>query len=61
MMLVGVTVDGVVSAVAASISSPLRSWEKLCIQLIPNVQTGAPSNVLLGRAAGIESHENDIG
>ena len=60
ILLVGATVDGVVSAVAASLSSALGNCEKLCIQLIVN-RKGAPFNILLGRAAGIESHENDIG
>ena len=58
---VGATFDGVVSAVAVSLSSALGNWEKLCIQLIVNRRKGAPFNILLGRAAGIESHENDIG
>ena len=48
ILLVGATVDGVVSAAAASLSSALGNWEKLCIQLIVDRRKGAPFNMLLG-------------
>ena len=48
ILLVGATVDGVVSAVVASLSTALGNWEQLCIQLIVDRRKGAPFNMLLG-------------
>ena len=58
----GATGNDVMSAVAASLLSALaRELEKLCIRLIADRRKGAPFNILLGRAAGTESQENDTG
>ena len=57
---VDTTGDDVMSAVTASLSSALRNWEKLCIRLIVDQKKGAPFNILLGWAAGTESHEIDL-
>ena len=48
ILLVGATVDGVVSAVAASLSTALGNWEQFRIQLIVDRRKGAPFNMLLG-------------
>ena len=44
----GATGNDVMSAVAASLSSALGNWEKLCIQLIVDRRKGAPFNMFLG-------------
>ena len=60
-LLGGATDNDMISAVATSLSSAIGNWEKLHIRLTVDWLKGAPFNILLGRVAGTESHENYIG